>query len=379
MRKRDLVFGANLSSNDQLVDIVEFVPVLIPFINVSVQGLELGSPRYGHIKSFCGIESPLVEQVEIVGVKQVGQKLRGKSVQRRHDGQVQMVALERLAVDIFCVCERLVIVEPLVNCRVLVLVQIHPNGFQRIHIHYIVSIVERWLLIVKRRKPYSSKVPPISFLPSHHNPHCSPLSNIHWLDHTGDFIHKGQSAGDVIKHVDEPHLLPWHWHILQKLQDRVRNILESPEIDSLIPSKLFRCHITVVLYKLAQVLWGKIFLLQVHKSKLALSRILLLDHFRPLLCFPLELSVLTLLHTFIRLHIYIILRPSSFHSSHLWFTLSHSRRNYVLLWRTHRTIATVRNGIRGHPGRISGNLHSKPPARRTRSPVSHSRRRRNSL
>ena len=48
--------------------------------------------------------------------------------------------------------------------------------------------------------PHSLEMSSVSFLPSHHDPHGSPLGQVHRLNHPGDLIHKGDGSGDMIQH-----------------------------------------------------------------------------------------------------------------------------------------------------------------------------------
>ena len=40
----------------------------------------------------------------------------------------------------------------------------------------------------------------ITFFTSHHDPHASPLCQVHGLDDPGDLIDEGDGAGDVVQH-----------------------------------------------------------------------------------------------------------------------------------------------------------------------------------
>ena len=86
VRERHLVLGAQCGSDYELVDVVEFVPVLIRLVHVPVQWLKLGPARDAHVQSLGGEERLLLEEVEVVLIRQVRQELTGEAVQRRHDG-----------------------------------------------------------------------------------------------------------------------------------------------------------------------------------------------------------------------------------------------------------------------------------------------------
>lgn len=71
-----LVLGADGGADDELVDVVELVPVLVPRVHVAEQRLKLGPPRDAHVERLGGDEGVDVKQVEVVAVDQVGQQLR---------------------------------------------------------------------------------------------------------------------------------------------------------------------------------------------------------------------------------------------------------------------------------------------------------------
>ena len=50
VRESNSVLCTNLLSNDNLVDVVELVPVLIKRIHVTIKGLKLGPPWNGHVQ-----------------------------------------------------------------------------------------------------------------------------------------------------------------------------------------------------------------------------------------------------------------------------------------------------------------------------------------
>ena len=56
LRKSDSVLRAHWVSNYDLVDVVEFIPVFILFIRISVERLELGTARDGHVECLGGVE-----------------------------------------------------------------------------------------------------------------------------------------------------------------------------------------------------------------------------------------------------------------------------------------------------------------------------------
>lgn len=123
---------------------------------------------------------------------------------------------------------------------VLTFVQLHLDGVKRLDVENIVSIVQWRLFIIERRKPHSLEVASISLLPPHHNPHGTPLSPVDWLDYFGGLVHEGNGTSYVIKCLNIAHLLPGHRHVLQKLEDCMWDVLESPQIHSLVLPESFR-------------------------------------------------------------------------------------------------------------------------------------------
>ena len=85
MREGDLVFGSDLVPHDDLVDVVELIPVFVLILWVSEQWLKLGTSRNGHVQGFGGEETLLVKQVKVVFVNEVTQKLVRESMQVGHD------------------------------------------------------------------------------------------------------------------------------------------------------------------------------------------------------------------------------------------------------------------------------------------------------
>lgn len=61
-----LILSPDGRSDDQLVDIVELIPVLIPGVHISEQRLKFGPSRYTHVQRLCCYEAGCVKQVEIV-------------------------------------------------------------------------------------------------------------------------------------------------------------------------------------------------------------------------------------------------------------------------------------------------------------------------
>jgi len=69
--ERNLVLCSDVLTNDDLVDIIELIPVIISVFDISVQRLKLGSTRDSHVEGLGREEALLVEQVEVILVSQI--------------------------------------------------------------------------------------------------------------------------------------------------------------------------------------------------------------------------------------------------------------------------------------------------------------------
>lgn len=79
VREGHPVLRSNLVSDDDLVDVVELVPILLIPIHVAEQGLELRPSRHGDVESLGGEERLFIEQVPVVPVQRT-RKSRGCSL-----------------------------------------------------------------------------------------------------------------------------------------------------------------------------------------------------------------------------------------------------------------------------------------------------------
>src|ERR1700753_3650968 len=73
----------------------------------------------------------------------------------------------------------------------------------------------------------------------------------------------------MIKHLDLACRLPWHWHILKQLENRMRHELECSKIASLVTAKLFLGDIANITDNLSQVFRRHIRLLRLNKTTFA--------------------------------------------------------------------------------------------------------------
>mmetsp|Transcript_61033 Transcript_61033/g.143984 ORF Transcript_61033/g.143984 Transcript_61033/m.143984 type:complete len:850 (-) Transcript_61033:159-2708(-) len=276
VRESHAVLGADLLADDDLVDVIELVPVLLVHVVVAEERLELGAAGDGQAERLGGVEALHIEKVEIITVRQIRQQLRREAVKRAHDRHVQAPARVGRAVDELGVLQRTMpVVEPLQHRRILVLVQFHLNSLEGLNIEQIVSIVKRRLLIIEGGEAHAAEMATIALLPPHHDPHRAPLRDENRLDDLRDFVHERNSARKMIQHVHVANLLPRHGHILQKLEHSVWHVFQRPEVHALVMAKLLARHVTVILDDLSQVLRREILLLRLNIPKFAFVSIAL--------------------------------------------------------------------------------------------------------
>ena len=63
MRECDFVFRTNLLTNDDLVDVIELIPVLVIIIHVTIKRLKLRTAWDRHVESFGGKERIFVKEI----------------------------------------------------------------------------------------------------------------------------------------------------------------------------------------------------------------------------------------------------------------------------------------------------------------------------
>ena len=218
VRVRDAVLRADRVALDDLVHVVELVPVLV-HLHVAVQRLVLRTTGDRHVQRLRREEGLLVEQVEVVLVRDVRQQLVRQPVQVRHDRDRQMPVLVRRTVRVGPVVgQRAVVVQPVDDRRVVLGRQVqHLDRVQRLHVQDVVAVVQRGLFVVEGREAHSLEVAAIALLLAHHHPHRRPLRDEHRLDHHRHLVHQRDGARDVIQNLHHAHLLPRHRHVLQQL------------------------------------------------------------------------------------------------------------------------------------------------------------------
>lgn len=113
-------------------------------------------------------------------------------------------------IDFFTIFQGLVVIEPVIDCVVLLRIQLHINRLQRLHLKDVVSIVKRCFFIVEGRKSHSLEMSSISLLSSHHDPHGAPLSSVDGLNYPWNFVNKADSSSYMIENFHCSNLFPWH-------------------------------------------------------------------------------------------------------------------------------------------------------------------------
>ena len=81
---------------------------------------------------------------------------------------------------------------------------------------------------------------------------------VHRLDDTRNLVDERDGTGDVVEDRDLTDLLPWVRDVLQKLHDRMRDVLESTKMYTFVVAELAVAHVTVVLDDFADVLGRQI-------------------------------------------------------------------------------------------------------------------------
>ena len=269
VRERDLVLGADGSAHDELVDVVELVPVVVAAVAVAEEGLELGASRNRDVERLGGRKRVAVEEVKVVWVDRVRQQLPSQAVERGEHVQRQAPRPVRWPVDdapTRSTRPRVVpqrpdpVVEPARDLAVLVLVELHLDGLERVDVEQVVGVVERRLLVVEGREPHALEVPAVALLAAHHDPHRAPLRDVDGLDDARHLVDESDRSRDVVQSSHVPDLLPGHRHILEQLKDGVRHELERSQVDAAVGLELARGHVAVVAHDLADVLRGHVLL-----------------------------------------------------------------------------------------------------------------------
>mmetsp|Transcript_34682 Transcript_34682/g.90798 ORF Transcript_34682/g.90798 Transcript_34682/m.90798 type:complete len:323 (+) Transcript_34682:5545-6513(+) len=75
VRKRDAVLGPDVVSHDDLVDVVELIPVLVAHCDLAVERFKLGPAWDGLVEGLRGVERLEVKEIEVVLVGEVREQL----------------------------------------------------------------------------------------------------------------------------------------------------------------------------------------------------------------------------------------------------------------------------------------------------------------
>mmetsp|Transcript_33281 Transcript_33281/g.109100 ORF Transcript_33281/g.109100 Transcript_33281/m.109100 type:complete len:1053 (+) Transcript_33281:4096-7254(+) len=312
-RERDAVLRTELLTHDDLVDVIELIPVLVLVVHVAVKRLEFGASGDRHVQGLGGVERLLLKEVEVVLVHEVGQQLVRKAVQNALLRQGQSPPAVAGTVDLLRVEQRARIVEPVDDGLILVVVQFHLDGLEGLDIQHVVTVIQRRLLIIERREAHALEVATVTLLSSHHDPHGAPLRQIDGLDDLLALCTERDGTTAVVDRPAIPDLLPWHGHVLEELVDGVRQVLQGAQVDALVVAELARRHVSVVLDNLTDVLRGHLFLLLLNHTELALLTVPLGVQGLPLTGLFVEELLLGLLRLPVRCPVVRILRHSGSH------------------------------------------------------------------
>ena len=106
------------------------------------------------------------------------------------------------------------IIEPIEDWVVFFFIKINLNGFKRLHVKNVVTVIKRGFFVIKGRETHPFKMASVAFFSSHHNPHGTPLGCVDRLDNFWGLINKGDCSSDVIQDFNGALLLPRHRHVL---------------------------------------------------------------------------------------------------------------------------------------------------------------------
>jgi len=85
--ERNFVFSSNLVPYDDLVDVVELVPVFIVLKLIAIERLKLGAAWDSQVQSLGCVERLLIKQIEVVFIRQIREQLVCQTVEVGHDWQ----------------------------------------------------------------------------------------------------------------------------------------------------------------------------------------------------------------------------------------------------------------------------------------------------
>lgn len=90
--KSDSVFRSHRLSDNNLIDVIELVPIFVALVVILDERLEFWASRNRHIQCFRGEETFRIKQVKEVIVDEISQQLIRKTIKCRHlrQGQVPL-------------------------------------------------------------------------------------------------------------------------------------------------------------------------------------------------------------------------------------------------------------------------------------------------
>lgn len=165
------------------------------------------------------------------------------------------------------------VIKPIIDSIIFLRVQFHIDRLKRLHLKNIITIVQRYLFIIKRRKSHSFEMSSISFLSSHHYPHCTPLCCVYWLDDFRNFVDKTDRSGNMVQYFDISNLLPRHWDVFEELIKCVRGVFQCTQKHSFVSSKLPARKISMIFDNFSENFRWQCFFLCFNKPMFFLFRI----------------------------------------------------------------------------------------------------------
>lgn len=86
----------------------------------------------------------------------------------------------------------------------------------RLSYQQVICVVKGRLLIIKRWEPHALEMPPVTFLPPHHDPHGSPLCYVHGLNDQRDLVNEADGSSNVIQ---DPNMFDLNMSVCQSTSE----------------------------------------------------------------------------------------------------------------------------------------------------------------
>ena len=144
------------------------------------------------------------------------------------------------------------VIEPIKDGVVFFFVEIDLNGFERLHVKNVVTVIKRGLFVVEGWETHSFKMASVAFFSAHHDPHGAPLGCVDRLDNFGGLIDKGNRTRNVIQDFYSAFLFPRHRHVLHQLKNSMGNVLQRAQINSFVLPESFARHIAMILHNFSK-------------------------------------------------------------------------------------------------------------------------------